>query len=101
MSFRSCLRKSIARFVSIFFLLIIFCAGSVLAEQVKDLKPQGYVNDFAGVLSAPAKGKLTALCAEVDRKAQAQIAEASPSSNFRLIWRHSGALDRSSRLAEC
>jgi uncharacterized protein len=80
MSFRSCLRKSIARFVSIFFLLIIFCAGSVLAEQVKDLKPQGYVNDFAGVLSAPAKGKLTALCAEVDRKAQAQIAVVTISS---------------------
>jgi uncharacterized protein len=80
MSFRSCLRKSIARFVSIFFLLVILCAGSVLAEQVKDLKPQGYVNDFAGVLSAPAKEKLTALCAEVDRKAQAQIAVVTISS---------------------
>jgi uncharacterized protein len=80
MSFKSCLRKSIARFVSIFFLLPIFCAGSVFAEQVKDLKPQGYVNDFAGVLSASAKQKLTALCSEVDRKAQAQIAVVTVSS---------------------
>src|ERR1700674_1921887 len=80
MFFKSCLRKSIARFVSIFFLLFIFCSGSVLAEQVKDLKPQGYVNDFAGVISAPAKEKLAALCAEVDRKAGAQIAVVTVSS---------------------
>lgn len=65
--------KSTARFV-FFFLLLIFGAASALAEQVKNLKPQGYVNDFAGVLGAPAKEKLAALCAEVDRKAGAQIA---------------------------
>ncbi|MGB2888584.1 MAG: TPM domain-containing protein [Candidatus Acidiferrales bacterium] len=45
-----------------------------------DLKPQGYVNDFAGVLNAPAKEKLSALCAEVDQKAQAQIAVVTISS---------------------
>src|ERR1700730_12200990 len=80
MSFKSCLKNSTALFVSIFSLLFIFCAASLLAEQVKDLKPQGYVNDFAGVLSASAKEKLTALCAEVDRKAQAQIAIVTVSS---------------------
>ena len=80
MSLKSCLKNSTALFVSIFSLLFIFCAASLLAEQVKDLKPQGYVNDFAGVLSASAKEKLTALCAEVDRKAQAQIAIVTVSS---------------------
>jgi uncharacterized protein len=80
MSLKSCLEKSTARFVSFFFLLLIFGAGGVFAEQVKDLKPQGYVNDFAGVLSAPAKEKLTALCAEVDHKAGAQIAIVTVSS---------------------
>src|ERR1700704_4545283 len=80
MSLRSSLGKSTAQLVSIFSLLFIFCAASLLAEQVKDLKPQGYVNDFAGVLSASAKEKLTALCAEVDRKAQAQIAIVAVSS---------------------
>ena len=44
------------------------------AENLKDLKPQGYINDFAGVLSPEARTKLTALCAEVDQKAHAQIA---------------------------
>jgi len=71
--------KSTARFV-FFFLLLIFGAASAFAEQVKDLKPQGYVNDFAGVLEAPAKEKLAALCAEVDRKAGAQIAVVTISS---------------------
>src|SRR5713226_4395339 len=106
MSLRSSLRKSTVRLVSFFFLPLIACAGSAPAQQVKDLKPQGYVNDFAGVLSAPAKDKLAALCAEVDRKAGAQIAvvtvshwEASRSTNFRLTWQRSGALDRNSRLA--
>jgi uncharacterized protein len=73
MSLKSYPQKT-ARLASFFFLLLLFDASGVFAEQVKDLKPQGYVNDFAGVLSASAKEKLTALCAEVDRKAGAQIA---------------------------
>src|ERR1700730_2819791 len=80
MSFKSCLGKSTARFASFFFLVLILGACSASAEVVKDLKPQGYVNDFAGVLSAPAKEKLAALCAEVDRKAGAQIAVVTVSS---------------------
>ncbi len=80
MSLKSCPCKSTARFVSFFFLLLIFGADSAPAELVKDLKPQGYVNDFAGVLDAPAKEKLSALCAELDQKAGAQIAVVTVSS---------------------
>src|SRR6266481_7267293 len=69
--------KSIA--LPLLFLLIL-CVPAANAEQVKNLKPQGYVNDFAGVLSAQAKDKLTALCAEVDQKAKAQIAVVTVSS---------------------
>jgi uncharacterized protein len=60
-----------------FLALLLLWAGSeaqVPAQQVKDLKPQGYVSDFAGVLDAVTKEKLAALCAELDRKANAQIA---------------------------
>jgi len=71
------LAKSVAR--TLLFLLL-FCVPHARAEQVKNLKPQGYVNDFAGVLSAEARDKLAALCAEVDQKAKAQIAVVTVSS---------------------
>jgi len=70
--------NSAARCLVILF-LILFPAG-ISAQNPKDLKPQGYVNDFANVLSASAKQKLTALCAEVDSKAGAQIAVVTVSS---------------------
>src|SRR5258708_21727859 len=50
------------------------------AEQVKNLKSQGYANDFAGVLDAPAKEKMAVVCAELDRKGGAQIAAVTVSS---------------------
>lgn len=59
---------------------LLSSAPCAYSEQVKNLKPQGYVNDFAGVLSAQATEKLTALCAEVDRKTKAQIAVVTVSS---------------------
>jgi len=71
------LAKSVAR--PLLFLLVL-SVPAARAEQVKNLKPQGYVNDFAGVLSGPAKDKLTALCAEVDQKTKAQIAVVTVSS---------------------
>ena len=61
-------------------ILLLLCVPFARAEQVKDLKPQGYVNDFAGVLNAETKEKLAALCAEVDQKAKAQIAIVTVSS---------------------
>jgi uncharacterized protein len=71
------LAKSAAR-ILLFVLLV--CVPAARAEQVKNLKPQGYVNDFAGVLNAQAKDKLTAICTELDQKAQAQISVVTVSS---------------------
>ena len=61
------------RCLSILFAIVVL-ATAVTAQKLDELKPQGYVNDFAGVLSQSAKNQLSALCAEVDQKAQAQIA---------------------------
>jgi uncharacterized protein len=80
MSPKSCLGKSRARLASLFVLLLIIGAERARAERVKDLKPQGYVSDFAGVLGQPSQEKLAALCAEVDHKAGAQIAVVTVSS---------------------
>src|SRR5437763_7693200 len=44
------------------------------AEQVKQLKPTGYVNDFAGALDAESAQRITQICSQIDQKAQAQIA---------------------------
>jgi uncharacterized protein len=54
--------------------LLLFLSAAAHAEKTDQLKPQGYVSDFAGVLSPAAKAQLTALCTEVDQKAKAQIA---------------------------
>jgi len=54
--------------------LALLSAAPLLAEKISQLKPTGYVNDFAGVLSGAARARLAALCAEVDQKANAQIA---------------------------
>jgi uncharacterized protein len=54
---------------------LLFLALSVRAQNgLPKTKPAGYVNDYAGVLSQPARNLLTALCTEVDQKAKAQIA---------------------------
>ncbi len=49
-------------------------ASIARAEKIGDLKPTGYVNDFANVLSPATRTQLEALCTAVDRQAKAQIA---------------------------
>jgi len=53
---------------------IMLAATAATAQSSLPSKPQGYVNDFAGVLSPSARAQLTALCTEVDQKTHAQIA---------------------------
>ena len=63
-----------ALFLVLFALLSSPPSVAAYAEKVDQLSPQGYVNDFAGVLDADSRQKLTALAQEVDQKAGAQIA---------------------------
>jgi uncharacterized protein len=44
------------------------------AEKVEQLSPQGRVNDFAGVIDSDSRQTITALCEELDQKADAQLA---------------------------
>jgi len=48
--------------------------GLAAAEKVEQLSPQGYVNDFAGVIDVDSRQRIVALCEELDRKADAQLA---------------------------
>jgi uncharacterized protein len=66
------IKKYIA--VALFLLLLPFgFARRSRAEKVSQLKPQGYVSDFAGVIDSPTIDQLTAICTEVDQKAHAQL----------------------------
>jgi len=59
---------------SVFVLLLAAMAvAPARAEQWQKLNPQGYVNDFAGVLDPASVEGLTRLGTEVDQKAKAQI----------------------------
>lgn len=53
-------------------LLISF--GAAWAVDWKELKPQGYVSDFSGVVDAASKAELEAYCGSVERSTGAQIA---------------------------
>ena len=65
---------SVALFLVFFAFLCSSLSIAAYAEKVEQLSPQGYVNDFAGVLDTDSRQKLTALAEEVDQKADSQIA---------------------------
>src|SRR5208283_6245647 len=54
-------------------LLLVSCSLA-WAEQITDIRPQGYVTDLAKVIDPVTKAKLEILCAEVEQKTGAQIA---------------------------
>ncbi len=83
-----------ARATIFFLILTAFLPFASHAQNFQvPAKPIGYVNDFANVLSPDAKAKLTALCAEVDQKAKAQIAVVTvPTTNGQDIFDYSYAL---------
>ncbi len=63
---------------SLLVVVVLACLGAhlpIFAESVATLpSPTGYVNDFAGALSAPIRQQVEDLCQQVDRQAHAQIA---------------------------
>jgi uncharacterized protein len=54
--------------------LLFALTSSLSAEPVSQLKPSGYVNDFAHVLTPEAAAQISDLCRQIDQKAKAQIA---------------------------
>lgn len=53
---------------------LLFLASSIANAQMPATRPQGYVSDFAGVLSPQGQAQLEALCKELDEKTKAQLA---------------------------
>jgi uncharacterized protein len=65
--------KSWAR-VALLMLLVVGLPLALWAEPVSQLRPTGYVNDFAHVLDADTIAQLTNICEQLDQKAHAQVA---------------------------
>src|SRR5215467_467075 len=56
-------------------ILVGICLCSTLhAEPIKQLKPTGYVNDFAGVIDVESALAIRSLCEQIDQQTKAQIA---------------------------
>jgi uncharacterized protein len=54
--------------------VVMFAPLTLCAEKVTSIPaPTGYVDDYAGVLSAPVKSDLEGLCREVHRQTRAQV----------------------------
>lgn len=68
------MRTAPVRGRALLLVLLVSLAAGAAAEKVKDLQPQGYVNDFAHVLSARTSSDIYQLCLQMDEKAGAQIA---------------------------
>lgn len=67
--------KTPAHIVLCWFVAVLAGIGTSYAlGQIPNAKPTGYVNDYAGVLSVPAKQRLEALATELDRKTGSQLA---------------------------
>lgn len=55
-------------------LVILLLSVAAWAEPASQLKPTGYVNDFAHVLDPATKAQIEDVCLQIDQKAHAQIA---------------------------
>src|SRR5947209_7684936 len=53
---------------------LLFSAAAAFAIDISSLKPEGYVNDFAGVLDPAAKTAIERYCGDVERATGAQMA---------------------------
>jgi uncharacterized protein len=59
---------------TVFWITVVLVLTSAAAQPVSQLRPVGYVNDFAHVLDSNTIAQLESTCQQVDQKAHAQIA---------------------------
>jgi uncharacterized protein len=60
---------------ALFLAYLLLCVCTVLrADDIKKIKPTGYVTDLAGILQPQTKTQLEAMCLELEQKTGAQMA---------------------------
>src|ERR1700758_2467133 len=67
--------KRIAPLRSLRVLCLVLCVISITrAEDIKQIRPSGYVTDLAGIIKPQAKAQLEAMALELEQKTGAQMA---------------------------
>jgi uncharacterized protein len=74
MAFGHFMRKIRFFRIALLHCLLLFGTSFGAAEDLKRIRPSGYVTDLAGVIGEQAKTQLEALCTEVEQKTGAQMA---------------------------
>src|SRR5271157_1015262 len=54
--------------------LLLVLGGAAHGENIKQIRPTGYVTDLAGIIQPQTKSQLEALCTELEQKTGAQMA---------------------------
>jgi uncharacterized protein len=54
--------------------LLLICGMAARGENIKQIRPAGYVTDLAGIIQPQTKSQLEAMCAELEQKTGAQMA---------------------------
>lgn len=54
--------------------LLLIASGAARGENIKQIRPTGYVTDLAGIIQPQTKSQIEALCTELEQKTGAQMA---------------------------
>jgi len=68
------MKRHFARGICLVVWLLLIVGGVTRAENIKQIRPTGYVTDLAGIIHPQTKSQLEALCTELEQKTGAQMA---------------------------
>ena len=68
------MKKHFAKGICLVVWLLLIAGGAGRAENIKRIRPTGYVTDLADIIQPQTKSQLEALCTELEQKTGAQMA---------------------------
>lgn len=68
------MKRYLAKGICFVVWLLLVMSGAARGENIKQIRPGGYVTDLAGILQAQTKTQLEAMCTELEEKTGAQMA---------------------------
>src|SRR5208337_3626707 len=68
------MKKYLAKGICSVIWLLLVWSGAARGENIKQIRPTGYVTDLAGIIQPQTKSQLEAMCTELEQKTGAQMA---------------------------